>query len=601
MLGKVKDFQLLKFLGKGTFGAVYTARREADGNTYAIKKVDTRRMPLKERQESVNEIRVLASIQGAHVITFYEAFVESDILYIVTELATHGDLLAYLKNARRKGPLPEATVWSLFIQMTLGIQTLHDRNILHRDLKAANVFMFSNNYLKLGDFGVSKVLKSDEALARTQVGTPYYVAPEVWRNRPYNAKCDMWSLGCLLYELCTYRPPFEAESMESLARKIIRGKFDMIPAGYSQSLKQMTNRLLVIEPPRRAGCSEVLAMDAVRQRVKELPRMPSEAGSDGAASPDNVIDLVDTIQVPRKFNDLTKKLPPPRYDVTPAVLDAVEANLQRPRVAREPARKPEQRLPELPALNPVAEGAAEEAAVAARRLKEQQRLKEKQREEQRAARHEARHEAQQRAAAEKLPAVAAGEKGRDDAPGAMRQGAAAVVAAARRQAERAQQQQAQGALAQARQVYGAQAPPPGHLPPPRAGQVAATPGRHPPPSGPGPYGSYNPREIRMVYHHPHGASKVSIFSRDSSYYNPITHQRMYQPVYNPYKPQIGAYNPYSKQMAPTAGRSRYPYQSNPYSNNPLSHLHSHGQGPPQQPHPRVAHHGGVPRLPRVAH
>ena len=264
---------------------MYTARREADGNTYAIKKVDTRRMPLKERQESVNEIRVLASIQGAHVITFYEAFVESDILYIVTELATHGDLLAYLKNARRKGPLPEATVWSLFIQMTLGIQTLHDRNILHRDLKAANVFMFANGYLKLGDFGVSKVLKSDEALARTQVGTPYYVAPEVWRNRPYNAKCDMWSLGCLLYELCTYRPPFEAESMESLARKIIRGKFDMIPAGYSQSLKQMTNRLLVIEPPRRAGCSEVLAMDAVRQRVKELPRMPSEAGSDGAASP----------------------------------------------------------------------------------------------------------------------------------------------------------------------------------------------------------------------------------------------------------------------------------------------------------------------------
>ena len=77
-LGQINGFQLLKFLGKGTFGAVYQARREADGKIYAIKKVDTRRMPLKERQESVNEIRVLASIQGAHVITFYEAFVESD-------------------------------------------------------------------------------------------------------------------------------------------------------------------------------------------------------------------------------------------------------------------------------------------------------------------------------------------------------------------------------------------------------------------------------------------------------------------------------------------------------------------------------------------
>ena len=208
-LGNVRDFELLKFLGKGTFGAVYQARRAEDKKIYAIKKVDTRRMSTKERTESVNEIRVLASISGPHVITFFEAFVDADILYIVTEFATHGDLLGYLKNAKRSGQLPEATVWPLFIQMCLGVQSLHDKNILHRDLKAANVFMFSNSYLKLGDFGVSKVLKTGEALARTQVGTPYYVAPEVWRNKPYNNKCDMWSLGCLLYELCTYRPPFE--------------------------------------------------------------------------------------------------------------------------------------------------------------------------------------------------------------------------------------------------------------------------------------------------------------------------------------------------------------------------------------------------------
>jgi NIMA (never in mitosis gene a)-related kinase len=215
-LGNVRDFELLKFLGKGTFGAVYQARRAEDKKIYAIKKVDTRRMSNKERTESVNEIRVLASISGPHVITFFEAFVDADILYIVTEFATHGDLLGYLKNAKRNGQLPEATVWALFIQMCLGVQSLHDKNILHRDLKAANVFMFSNSYLKLGDFGVSKVLKTNEQLARTQVGTPYYVAPEVWRNKPYNNKCDMWSLGCLLYELCTYRPPFEVTLTLSL-------------------------------------------------------------------------------------------------------------------------------------------------------------------------------------------------------------------------------------------------------------------------------------------------------------------------------------------------------------------------------------------------
>ena len=182
-LGNVRDFELLKFLGKGTFGAVYQARRAEDKKIYAIKKVDTRRMSTKERTESVNEIRVLASISGPHVITFFEvsqadtsrrharpgphpvslahnhdactharthacnpsnlrapaaapqAFVDADILYIVTEFATHGDLLGYLKNAKRNGQLPEATVWALFIQMCLGVQSLHDKNILHRDLK----------------------------------------------------------------------------------------------------------------------------------------------------------------------------------------------------------------------------------------------------------------------------------------------------------------------------------------------------------------------------------------------------------------------------------------------------------------------------------
>jgi len=309
-LGNVRDFELLKFLGKGTFGAVYQARRAEDKRIYAIKKVDTRRMSTKERTESVNEIRVLASLSGPHVITFNEAFVDADILYIVTEFATHGDLLGYLKHAKRNGQLPEATVWALFIQMCLGVQSLHDKNILHRDLKAANVFMFSNSYLKLGDFGVSKVLKTTEQLARTQVGTPYYVAPEVWRNKPYNNKCDMWSLGCLLYELCTYRPPFEAGSMEALARTIMRGKYDQIPAMYSKGMRDAVARLLVVEPQRRASVQEVLAMDAVVANRSLIPNAPAAAAEAIVTG----VDIVRTIQVPHRFHDLTKALPPSRYD-----------------------------------------------------------------------------------------------------------------------------------------------------------------------------------------------------------------------------------------------------------------------------------------------
>jgi len=350
-LGKVNGFQLMKFLGKGTFGAVYQARREADGKIYAIKKVDTRRMTTKERVEAVNEIRVLASVAGEHVITFYEAFVEQDVLYIVTEFAGNGDLLGYLKNKRRAGHLPEATVWSFFIQMALGTKTMHEGNILHRDLKAANVFLSSNTYLKLGDLGVAKVLKHDQALASTQVGTPYYVAPEVWRNKPYNAKCDMWSLGCLLYELCTFRPPFEAESMEGLARKVMKGRYEPIPSFYSQALRTTLAKLLVVEPKQRASVEEILATDEVRSRMGAVA--DAIAGQD-QHTPSDPVDIVKTIAVPRRFNDLTKNLPPSRYDAPKDVSPkgaGLEPAAQAPHVAHQ-GKAP-------PGIDPATRNAAE--------------------------------------------------------------------------------------------------------------------------------------------------------------------------------------------------------------------------------------------------
>ena len=134
--------------------------------------------------------------------------------------------------------------------------------------------MFSNSYLKLGDFGVSKVLKTNEQLARTQVGTPYYVAPEVWRNKPYNAKCDMWSLGCLLYELCTYRPPFEAESMEGLARKVMKGRYEAIPSFYSQALRTTLSKLLVVEPNFRSSVNDILNSGACRHAAHASTVLP---------------------------------------------------------------------------------------------------------------------------------------------------------------------------------------------------------------------------------------------------------------------------------------------------------------------------------------
>ncbi len=111
--------------------------------------------------------------------------------------------------------------------MTKGLKSLHDKKILHRDLKCANIFITADGTYKLGDLNVSKVLKKD--LACTQTGTPYYASPEVWKDKPYGVKSDIWSLGCVLYEMCALRPPFTATDLQGLYRKVCAGVFERIP------------------------------------------------------------------------------------------------------------------------------------------------------------------------------------------------------------------------------------------------------------------------------------------------------------------------------------------------------------------------------------
>ena len=99
-----------------------------------------------------------------------------------------------------------------FVQICFAIKYIHDKNILHRDLKLSNIFLSSNGDINLGDFGIAKVLDNSDEFAKTIVGTPYYLSPEICLRRPYNQKSDIWSLGCILYELMNMKHAFEASS-----------------------------------------------------------------------------------------------------------------------------------------------------------------------------------------------------------------------------------------------------------------------------------------------------------------------------------------------------------------------------------------------------
>jgi len=224
---------------------VYKVRRAEDNEVYALKKVKMLNLSDKEKENALNEVRILASINQPNVIQYKEAFIDesSSSLCLVMEYADNGDVFQKICNyQKRETYIKEKKIWYVFIQIVRGLKALHDRKILHRDMKSANIFLYRDMQAKLGDLNVSKIVK--KGLSYTQTGTPYYASPEVWRDMPYDSKSDIWSLGCVLYEMCALVPPFRADDMQGLYKKVIKGKYPRIPEHFSQEMATVIKFML---------------------------------------------------------------------------------------------------------------------------------------------------------------------------------------------------------------------------------------------------------------------------------------------------------------------------------------------------------------------
>lgn len=225
-------------------------------------------------------------------------------LSLVMEYADGGDLLHKINTHKKNSSYPsEREIWQIFIQIVRGLKALHDLDILHRDLKCANIFLFNDGVVKLGDMNVSKVAK--RGLVYTQTGTPYYASPEVWRDLPYDLKSDIWSLGCVMYETITLNPPFRAQDMQGLYKKVIRGVYPPLPSQYSPDLNNLIRTLLQVNPAMRPTCDKLLDMPLVqRNTVQNQDSIEGES------------NLLGTIKIPRQITNLASQLPAPSYGRT---------------------------------------------------------------------------------------------------------------------------------------------------------------------------------------------------------------------------------------------------------------------------------------------
>ena len=232
------------------------------------------------------------------------------------ECADGGDLDSKITQAKSlKSFVKEDKIWHIFRQMVQGLVHLHKENIVHRDIKCANIFLQKEGGVKLGDLNVSKIAKQN--VMQTQTGTPYYCPPEVWKDKPYSSKCDIWSLGCVVYELTALKPPFLAKNMNELYSKVTAGKYPNIPGHFSKDLSKVLDKCLQVNPMLRPSAQELARMpelglvDSKLQQVPESPNKKRQRRSNSEAREvDDKMKLLGTIKLPRNLKQLNKGLLP---------------------------------------------------------------------------------------------------------------------------------------------------------------------------------------------------------------------------------------------------------------------------------------------------
>ncbi len=255
----IHGYEIKQQIGTGSYGVVYKVQK--DNKVYVLKQIPINPNSTISQIDSVkNEAKILSSLKSKYVVEYYDSFEENNCLNIIMEYCEGGDLGTYISNYQKMNSntsLNEDFIWKVFIQICFGLYDIHKQNILHRDLKSLNIFLTKEFQVKIGDLGVARVLQNTQ-YASTFIGTPLYLSPEICEEKPYNEKSDVWALGCILYEMASFKHPFNAKNQAALFLKILNGKYEPLSTKIPIDIKKMIERLLEKNYFKRPSMKEIL-------------------------------------------------------------------------------------------------------------------------------------------------------------------------------------------------------------------------------------------------------------------------------------------------------------------------------------------------------
>mmetsp|Transcript_11156 Transcript_11156/g.21211 ORF Transcript_11156/g.21211 Transcript_11156/m.21211 type:complete len:667 (-) Transcript_11156:968-2968(-) len=262
------NYEIAKPIGRGNFGVVNLVRSRKDDKTFVMKVIDLNELSKSEREGALQEVKLLARLRHPFIVSYRESFLaKNNNLHIVMNYCEGGDLNTRIRNAGGEY-FSEEQVLDWFVQIALALQYCHQKKIIHRDLKSQNVFLTKKENIRLGDFGIARVLNGTNELAMSVVGTPYSMSPEVCENKPYSYSSDIWALGCVLYEMCVLKHAFDAKNLLGLVWKIVQEKYPPIPDIYSDDLRNLISAMLSKDPNKRPTIDDILDLDFIDSRLQ---------------------------------------------------------------------------------------------------------------------------------------------------------------------------------------------------------------------------------------------------------------------------------------------------------------------------------------------